>query len=145
MRTITFIVMLFVSNNSFANNNVKIALEKFAWEKRQLVLFSPNENHREYKEFNRLSKLNKFEIDDRNLQTWHVIKNDKVRLDSKFINSFSNKDIREAFKVKPNEFKIILIGYDQGEKLRLTYADLDYIFAKVDQMPMRIQEMQNNN
>jgi hypothetical protein len=36
---------------------------------------------------------------------------------------------------------VILIGYDQGEKLRQDTVDLERLFAEIDQMPMRVREM----
>lgn len=46
-----------------------------------------------------------------------------------------------AYGVTLDAFRVILIGYDQGEKLRQTEVDIDRLFAEIDQMPMRQHEM----
>jgi hypothetical protein len=51
-------------------------------------------------------------------------------------------ELRDAYGVLPHEFQVVLIGKDGGVKLRqeepISLADL---FALIDSMPMRRQEM----
>jgi len=126
-----------------ANNNVETTLSQYAWDKRQLIVFTPNETYPEYIKFKQALSESVFEIKDRKLHTWHVIKNKQVRLNTKIINEFTNTEIRSTYGVELDEFRVILIGYDQGEKLRQTRSDISDIFYNIDQMPMRIQEIEN--
>jgi Domain of unknown function (DUF4174) len=54
----------------------------------------------------------------------------------------SADDLRDAYDVLPHDFLVVLIGKDGGVKLRqdepILAADL---FALIDSMPMRKQEM----
>lgn len=138
------LIFLFLSPGVLAENKVSNVLERYAWEKRQLIVFTPDQNFPEYIKLNQLIDQHTFELDDRNLHIWHVIKNNDVMLAKTLIDDFTNQEIRDTFKVEADEFRIILIGYDQEEKLRLKYSDFENIFFTIDQMPMRIQEIQNN-
>lgn len=138
------LIFMILSSGVFADNKVSNVLERYAWEKRQLIVFTPDQNFPEYIKLNQLINQHTFELDDRNLHIWHVIKNNDVMLAKTLIDDFTNQEIRDTFKVEADEFRIILIGYDQEEKLRLKYSDFENIFFTIDQMPMRIQEIQNN-
>lgn len=143
MKSLLALLMLFASTHVFSNDNVLSAIGNFAWEKRQLIVFAPDDKHPEYTNFIQLLSQHDFELKDRNLHTWHVIANRPVKLNSNITNRFTNKEIRDMYRVSKDKFKIVLIGYDQAEKSRLSIADLDYIFARIDQMPMRIEEMKS--
>lgn len=129
----------------WAENNVNSALSKYAWDKRQIIVFTPSIDHPEYKKFLQSSMRQSTELQERNLQSWHVVGSFPVTLENDINDKFTAKDIRLAFEIEENEFRLVLIGYDQGEKLRLTRTDLTQIFTKIDKMPMRIQELQKSN
>jgi hypothetical protein len=53
--------------------------------------------------------------------------------------------VRHRFKVEPNDFLVILIGKDGGEKLNSrTPVTADKLMQLIDSMPMRKQEMQQD-
>ncbi len=141
---LVFLFTILILSEAMANDKVTSALGEYAWEKRQIIVFSPNAKHRQYKLFTKFLTENKQDFDERKLQTWHVIKNNSVTLDLIEKNDADDQDFREAYNISENEFSLILIGYDQGEKLRQSKVDINYIFSKIDQMPMRLQEMGQN-
>ena len=50
--------------------------------------------------------------------------------------------LRKQLRLMTSQFVVVLIGKDGGEKLRRTHrVDLGEIFALIDAMPMRRQEM----
>ena len=55
-------------------------------------------------------------------------------------------DLREVYGALPHEFRVVLVGKDGGVKLRqeepISAADL---FALIDSMPMRKQEMRQRS
>ncbi len=54
-----------------------------------------------------------------------------------------DKQLFESYKLGENEFTLLLIGKDGGEKMRSTKpVKLEAIFALIDSMPMRQREMQ---
>ena len=93
---ILFGIFLFAfSGNAIASENVKNALSNFAWEKRQLIVFSPNKDHPQYIKFKQFETQYADEFLDRKLQSWHVITKNKVTLNNSVIDEFSNSDIRK--------------------------------------------------
>ena len=140
-----FLMILFSSSVYAAESvaqKVRNALNEFAWEKRQLIVFSPSKEHAEYQRFKSIELEFNDEFKERRLQSWHVIANDSVKLDSVTRGDILTQDFRDRYNVDTNEFRLLLIGYDQGEKLRLKKVSIDYLFSQIDQMPMRVQEMQ---
>ena len=143
--SLSLLLMIISTGIAMAEDNVTNALNKYAWDKRQIIVFSPNENHPEYIKLKQTISQHLPELKERKLHIWHVVEDTEVRLGNTLINNFTNQEIRQTFAVNKDEFRMILIAYDQGEKLRLSQTNLSYIFSKIDQMPMRIQEMQQTN
>lgn len=144
MKTIFCILLsIFWSNLLMANTNVDQALYNYAWEKRQLIVFTPSEDHKEYSKLKTALKNFEEHVEDRKLHTWNIINDDVVFLNDLKTNDITNEEFRSKFKVNINDFMVILIGYDQGVKLKQTETDLQTIFYTIDQMPMRIQELSN--
>ena len=127
-----------------AANTVDQALGEYAWEKRQVIVFAPALDHPDYLHF--LKKLDEFQEDftERKLHVWHVVEGQAVKLENTPQQSPIANDFRKKYAVIPTEFKLILVGYDQQEKLRQNRLQLDDLFAEIDQMPMRLQEMQDS-
>ena len=143
MKQWLFILFMIISPSiSSANEKVRLALSEYAWDKRQLIVFAPSSENKQYLLFKKVEVEFRDEFEERKLHTWHVIANDSVRLESTVKGDITNQHFRDSYDVGENEFRLLLIGYDQGEKLRQKEVNIDYLFAEIDQMPMRIQEMQ---
>ncbi|MGV6850637.1 MAG: CIA30 family protein, partial [bacterium] len=69
------------------------------------------------------------------------VQNQPVTLNNQERANLNSQQFQQYFSVKPDDFQVILIGYDQGEKLRQSEIDVDRLFAEIDQMPIRQQEM----
>jgi hypothetical protein len=126
-----------------AQINVEKALSEYAWEKRQIILFSPENLNEDYKQFNRSLLNNKNAIDDRNLQVWRVLPELQVTLDDESKSHLTPEMFYDYFNVGANEFYIILLGYDGAIKLKRSSVTLPEIFKLIDSMPIRQQEMGN--
>lgn len=145
MKKILIVVcMTFILGEAMANDKVTSALGQYAWEKRQLIVFSPHAEHDQYQLF--IDTLSKFksEFEERKLHSWHVVADNNVMLNSAEKNDVNNQDFRDAYEIDKNEFQLLLIGFDQGEKLRQQSVNIDFIFSEIDQMPMRMQEIQDS-
>lgn len=138
---ILFIVLI-ITSSAVARKNINDVLGAFAWDKRQLIVFTPDSEHQQYKLFKKKTIELQTELEERNLQSWHVIADSKVLLNTTVRDDVNNQEFRDQYAVKNNEFRLILIGYDQGEKLRLEKVNLNTVFSTIDKMPMRIQELQ---
>ncbi|MEH6455964.1 MAG: DUF4174 domain-containing protein [Cocleimonas sp.] len=132
-----------LKDNIASNEKVSSALAQYAWKKRQLIIFAPNSDHKQYKLFKEYQIDFSEDFLDRKLQTWFVIGDNVLMMDTTIEVELKNNDFREIFQVNKDEFRLILVGYDQVEKLRLGEANIDLIFSKIDQMPMRQSEIQD--
>ena len=145
-KTILFVILLTSSVSVLAQQSVTKALSSFAWEKRQILLFAPDTQDVQYQHFIADLAKQAGEFDDRNLQVWHLLTGQSVQLDNDVLQTkLAVTDFQIAYGVADDEFRVILIGYDQGEKLRQDSVDIERIFAEIDQMPMRIQEMRRKD
>lgn len=127
---------------ALANEQVKQALQNYAWEKRQLIVFSPSANAPEYLQFNRIVKEFAADFEERRLHTWRVLPKQAITLDYQPQSAVNAQAFYEHFKIKPTEFMVLLVGYDQGVKLKQNPFDVDSLFGEIDQMPMRQDEME---
>jgi len=144
IKYLVFISVVLQMTTITANENIKNILNTYAWEKRQLMIFSPKKDHPEYLHYLSIESENKNAFEERNLHAFHVIENHQVTLNENNKIAFGNQEARAFFQVPIDQFRIVLIGYDQEEKLRLKRSNMTHIFSKIDQMPMRIREMENS-
>jgi len=119
------------------------ALGEFAWKKRQIVVFTPSADDPRMRNFNTIQRNFADDFAERFLQVWVAEADKRVTLAGKPRSDVSAESFYQRFQVKPNEFRIVLIGYDQGEKLRQSELNIDYLLGTIDQMPMRQQEMRS--
>ena len=119
------------------------ALNEFAWEKRQIIVFTPSLNDSRLDNFIKIKKEFTEDFAERFLQVWVAEASKQVTLESKPRKDVSVDAFYRRFNIQPNEFRVVLIGYDQGEKLRQSEFNIDLLLGTIDQMPMRQQEMQS--
>lgn len=131
-----------ITKNTIVKNSVSSVLNDFAWKKRQIIVFADNKENIQYQNFKEELVNLKTDINERNLHTWHIVGKHPVLLNSLVRGDVENQSFRDAYKVKMDEFRVLLVGYDQGEKLRQQDVSFDTLFSKIDQMPMRVREME---
>ena len=119
------------------------ALNEFAWEKRQIIVFTPSADDKRLVNFQTIKKEFAEDFAERFLQVWVAEVGKQVTLESKPRKDVSVDAFYQRFSVQPNEFRIVLLGYDQCEKLRQSEFNIDLLLGTIDQMPMRMQEMQS--
>ena len=138
------VFMTFILGDVMANDKVTTALSQFAWEKRQLIVFSPSPQHPQYLSYKKQAATFKPEFKDRKLHSWFIVADSPVMLNESLNKDLTSQNFRETFAIRKNEFRVLLLGYDQGVKLRQELVNLELIFSTIDQMPMRAQEMREN-
>jgi hypothetical protein len=116
-------------------------LKQYQWKNRLLVVFAPSPEDAHYQE--QLEQLsNNDELLERDLIAFHVFDGDsgfagEVRLSEEDV-----VQLQEKFKVETRAFTLVLIGKDGTEKQRWDRAiQGENLFALIDEMPMRQQEM----
>ena len=113
-------------------------LEHYRDRYRVLLIFSPSEEKDIYQWQLREIDDNMKGIEERNMILVHVISNGQSHAAGEAINEDNTASLREKFKVKPTEYKAILLGKDGTTK----YEDdkpvaMEDIFSIIDAMPDR--------
>lgn len=146
MRYLSFIFLLVISmTTSAAGQSASQALAEFAWQKRQLIVFTPNQQNEAFKHFQAFNTEYADDFAERKLQVWTIEAGKPVLLEGKQKSRVTAKAFYDRFAVKTGEFRVILIGYDQGEKLRQRAFNIDDLLGEIDQMPMRRQEIRSQD
>ena len=119
---------------------------QFRWKHRLLLLFAPDSSDPLFKQLHSELIAQKAEIKDRDLMIFHVFGQGPSRMNSTPLGPETVESIRKRFAVPRNRFTLILVGKDGGIKLkRSEQTDLKDIFALIDSMPMRQNEMRRKN
>ena len=117
------------------------ALEGYRWKARLLLLFAPGADSALYLRQQEMLLVAKPVLNERDIVVISVLQ-DAVSMKQRSAERVSADDLRDAYDVLPHDFRVVLIGKDGGVKLRqdqpILAADL---FALIDSMPMRKQEM----
>lgn len=117
-------------------------LNQFKWKDRLLFLFSPDRTHPLFEFLQKSISDRKPDVEDRDLVVFEILELGLSSMNEKPIDVQTAQSIRERYDVSPNQFTIVLVGKDGGVKLRRhQYTRLEDIFALIDSMPMRRQEI----
>ena len=139
---LTFFLLALSMTTQASEQSAAQALGAFAWEKRQIIVFTPNAEDQRLANFKTIQKEFSEDFAERFLQVWFIEADQQVSLEGKVIKAVNPDSFYKRFGVKANEFRVVLIGYDQGEKLRQSVFNIDLLLGTIDQMPMRQQEIQ---
>jgi Domain of unknown function (DUF4174) len=117
------------------------ALDGYRWQNRLLLVFAPDADSARYRRQQEMLLGAEWGLNERDMVIIFVIR-DAVSTKGRPAAPVAAVDLRDADGVLPHEFRVVLIGKDGGVKLRqeepISAADL---FALIDSMPMRKQEM----
>ena len=143
-----FLMIIFATTHSLSADETNLktpaqALNEFAWEKRQIIVFTPSLDDSRLTNFETIRKEFADDFSERFLQVWIVEKDKHISLEGNVRNDLLANTFYQRFNVSPDEFLVVLIGYDQGVKLRQSKFNVDFLLGTIDQMPMRKQEMQS--
>lgn len=116
-------------------------LESLQWKKRVILVYASQAISAEHAA-NNLAEWGEG-IADRDI-TWFVIGGDELRTNHAggLGEGLRDRLLANYFDPEPGDTAVILIGKDGGVKSRSRDLDLEATFDLIDQMPMRIQEMQ---
>ena len=121
-------------------------LSQFQWKNRLLFLFSPNRSHPLFDVLQKSIAIEQAEVADRDLVVFEILESGSSRMDTRDLDPQVAQSLRDKFEVPRGRFAIILVGKDGGIKLnRQDETRLEDIFAFIDTMPMRREEMRQKN
>ena len=116
------------------------SLEQLEWSNR-IIVIKPAQNPSLQKEIAQLKQRNA-EIDDRDI-IWFTL-SDKT-LVSNYPGKIAAQLQQQLLSLLPkSQAQVVLIGKDGGIKDKNNELNLSRIFSLIDQMPMRIAEMNEN-
>ena len=117
-------------------------LSQFQWKNRLLFLFAPNRDHPLFDTLHTSLAAQKAEVADRDLVIFEILESGSSAMGTKYLDPQTAQSLREKFDLPSGEFTVLLIGKDGGIKLKhRDQIRLEDIFALIDAMPMRQQEM----
>jgi len=120
-------------------------LDQYAWKNRPLLIFAPSESDRQFQRMQSLLKHYSCQLNDRHMLTGYILHNGSARLDSHQLDQQAVTALQNQFSIDPSRFAVLLIGKDGDVKYaNYSIPDMNEIFALIDGMPMRQDEMQEN-
>ncbi len=121
-------------------------LSQFQWKNRLLFLFAPNRSHPLFEVLQKSIGAQQAEVADRDLVIFEILESGTSRMDTSDLDPQVAHSLRDKFDVSPSQFALILVGKDGSVKLnRQEQTQLEDIFALIDAMPMRMQEMRQKS
>ena len=122
------------------------ALQPFKWQKRVVLVFAGTAADARWQKQQELLMQAGQELTARDLVVLGVVGNQVNAMAAKTDKLPKPEQLREQYKIKPDDFAVILIGKDGGEKYRTQeVVKPGAIFHIIDAMPMRQQEMRREN
>jgi hypothetical protein len=119
-----------------------VDLNQYRWKNRLLLLFAPTRDHPRFDSLHGSLMTRKVDVADRDLVVFEVLESGLSTLDTEPLDPGTAEMLREKFGVAEGSFSVILVGKDGGVKLdHQDHISLEEIFALIDAMPMRQEEM----
>jgi hypothetical protein len=124
------------------NGAMDFNLETYRWKNRILILFTPSTGFPDFLRQHQELRNHADEVRDRDLIVIELFGEQKGVKGSSVLSEQSVRALRSRYQVGPEEYRVILIGKDGTVKLASkTLVPAEQLFALIDSMPMRQQEM----
>ena len=121
-------------------------LTHLQWKNRLLFLFAPDGSHPLFEGMRNEILAHQTAVKDRDLVIFEVLERGPSQMDQNQLDHETVEAIHKRFSVPRNRFTLILVGKDGATKLkRNEQTDLEEIFALIDSMPMRQDELRQKN
>jgi adenine C2-methylase RlmN of 23S rRNA A2503 and tRNA A37 len=116
-------------------------LGTYQWKNRLVLVFAPSPEDEQYQE--QLEHLgNEQEIFERDLILFHIFGEQGGFAGENRLSEKDSEELRQQFNIDKTSFAVVLIGKDGTEKRRWQEpVENSELFALIDAMPMRQQEM----
>jgi len=120
-------------------------LSDYRWQQRPLLIFSPDAGDVRLHETMQALYTRQCELSDRLMNIIVILGTGQSTQYGQPLLPEQAVQLRNRFGLSSSEFAVLLIGKDGREEYRAQSApELSQIFALVDSMPMRIEEMNAN-
>ncbi len=116
-------------------------MRDFIWEKRVLLLFTPDDGHAGFQQQNQILSEVKDGMAERDMTTIRAMADGTLTVDNTK-QSIAATDFYQRYSVRENEFRVILVGKDSTVKMdKKSIVTAAELFELIDAMPMRQYEM----
>ena len=140
MKSILLVVTMIAALDSLAMD-ANSMMRDFIWEKRVLLLFTPDDGHAGFQQQNQILSEVKDGMAERDMTTIRAMADGTLTVDNTK-QSIAATDFYQRYSVRENEFRVILVGKDSTVKLdKKSIATAAELFERIDAMPMRQYEM----
>ena len=113
------------------------------WTHRLLLVFAPSDEHPQLLAQRQMATGFAEGFRDRDLLFISVLEKGESLVDNRLIDQASVEKLRTRYGVEPDDFAVILVGKDGTEKRRSERPiPIEDLFEQIDQMPMRMRELQ---
>lgn len=127
-------------------NAFSMDLTPFEWKNRLLIIFAPDSHHPHLKQIQAEISNENAGVEDRDLVVFEVLEKDPSHMNGSRLSHADADALRERFEISRNTYALIVVGKDGGVKLkRSERVPLSEVFALIDSMPMRRDEMRQKN
>ena len=121
-------------------------LDAYLWNHRPLLVFAPSAEDPRLTETLALIESSRCEFTSRDMVLAQVLADGTSMLDGRVLAADGARQLSDRYRVRDNSFAVLLIGKDGAQKWRVgTVPNLQTVYAVIDGMPMRGQEMSENN
>ncbi len=121
----------------------KDEIARFRWQNRILLVFSTTPALPAYQTLAYDLTRNQDGVRERDLVVFFVFGDGASRLGEEPLSDRQAENLRRRFDVRPDEFKVVLVGKDGLVKINSVAVSLRDLFAVIDAMPMRQREMRD--
>ena len=143
MKSILLVVTMIAALDSLAMD-ANSMMRDFIWEKRVLLLFTPDDGHAGFQQQNQILSEVKDGMAERDMTTIRAMADGTLTVDNTK-QSIAATDFYQRYSVRENEFRVILVGKDSTVKLdKKSIVTAAELFELIDAMPMRQYEMLQN-
>ncbi|SDC10674.1 protein of unknown function [Mycolicibacterium neoaurum] len=121
-------------------------LDGYLWNHRPLLVFAPSAEDPRLIETLARIESSRCEFTSRDMVLAQVLADGTSMLDGRVLDADSARQLADRYTVGGSTFAVVLIGKDGSQKFRVdAVPNLQTVYAVIDGMPMRGQEMNGNN
>ncbi|WBP93298.1 DUF4174 domain-containing protein [Mycolicibacterium neoaurum] len=121
-------------------------LDGYLWNHRPLLVFAPSADDARLIETLVRIESSRCEFTSRDMVLAQVLADGTSTLDGRVLEADGARQLADRYGVRDNTFAVLLIGKDGAQKWRVdTVPNLQTVYAVIDGMPMRGQEMSEHN
>lgn len=146
VRRCVLLLVLVVASAALGSGTAAAAgLDDYRWERRPLLVFAPTDADPRLTETLNRIEATRCAFEGRDMVLGRILTTGTSTLDGQAIDAGERQRLVTRFGVGADDFAVLLIGKDGGEKLRFTdVPDLQAIYTVIDGMPMRQGEMRTD-